>query len=58
MEVVEVIEKIEIKQSQEENPNVELNRQLGKVLDLPIYAKKEVVVQAINEFLIWYNENK
>ena len=54
-EVVEAIEKIEITEAQKENPSIELNRQIGKVLDLPIYSKKEAVVQAINQFLIFYN---
>lgn len=57
-EVVDVIEQIEIKESVKENTNIELNRYLGKVLDLPIYTKKEVIVEVINQFLIWYNENK
>ena len=58
MEVVEAIEKIEIEEAQKEEPNRELNRQLGRVLDLPIYTKQEVVIQAIYQFLKWYkNEN-
>jgi len=56
MEVVEAIENIEVQEAIKENANTELNRALGKVLDLPIYTPKKAVVQSINQFLIWYNE--
>ena len=61
IEVVEAIEKIEIQEAQkQELPNNQLNKQLGRVLDrvldLPIYTKKEAVVHAINQFLIWYEQ--
>ena len=58
MEVVEAIEKIEVQETIKEIPNMELERRLGRLLDLPIYTKKEAVVKAINQFLIYHNENK
>ena len=33
------------------------SREIDRVLFLSICSKKETVVQAIDQFLIWYNEN-
>lgn len=52
MEVVEAIEKLDSL-----DKDKKFNRQIDRLLSLPIYTKKEAVVQAINEFLIWYNLN-
>ena len=54
MELVEAIEVMEGQEAIKEISNIVLERNLGRVLDLPIYTKKEKMVQAINQFLIWY----
>lgn len=57
MEVVEaIVKKIGVKAVDECSEN-EWYATIG-VTRLGITSKKEAVVQAINKFLIWYNENK
>lgn len=51
-EVIEAVEKLD-----SEDNSVEFNRQLDNCLSLIIYSKKESVVEAINKFLIWYEQN-
>lgn len=56
MEVVDAIEKLDYSDSS--NIDIKLYRQTDKICCLPIYTKKEAVVQAIYLFLKWYNEQK
>ena len=65
MEVVEVIEELDVVASfQIENPTIyiwkssEENTFKDIEVDINILSKKEAVVKAINQFLIWYNEHK
>jgi hypothetical protein len=48
---MEVVEAIAVYYKDKEIPQIHL-------LNQPIFSSKEAVVQAINQFLIWYNENK
>ena len=50
-QIMEVVEAIAVYYKDKEIPQIHL-------LNQPIFSSKEAVVQAINQFLIWYNENK
>lgn len=49
--IMEVVEAIVIYYKDKEIPQIHL-------LNQPIFTPKEAVVQAINQFLIWYEQNK
>jgi len=49
--IMEVVEAIVMYYKDKERPQIHL-------LNQPIFTPKEAIVQAINEFLIWYEQNK
>ena len=58
MEVVEAIEKLGYDVViAKTSCSIKMNKQLVKAA-LMLETKKEAVVEAINQFLIWYNKNK